>query len=137
MTTILAILFLSGNIISFEDGTSLKIGGLVAGNDETVILRAWIVSILLLAVPILSLILIFLYKNRRLQIQVTVLLIILIIALIGSLGWYSFDYVNSTGTNFVLGYKLALPILMLIFSLLAYKGIRKDEEIVRSYDRLR
>jgi hypothetical protein len=29
------------------------------------------------------------------------------------------------------------PLLMFIFSILAYKGVRKDELLVRSYDRLR
>jgi hypothetical protein len=32
---------------------------------------------------------------------------------------------------------MALPFLQLIFSILAYRGIKKDDQLVKSYDRLR
>jgi hypothetical protein len=35
------------------------------------------------------------------------------------------------------GFKMILPVLILITSILALRGIRKDDRLVKSYDRLR
>jgi hypothetical protein len=40
-------------------------------------------------------------------------------------------------TEIVPGIKMALPFLMLISMILAYKGIKKDDDLVKGYDRLR
>ena len=35
------------------------------------------------------------------------------------------------------GFKMILPLVMLILSVLVYRGIKKDDHLVKSYDRLR
>jgi hypothetical protein len=35
------------------------------------------------------------------------------------------------------GYRIIMPLLSLIFLVLAYLGVKKDDELVKSYDRLR
>jgi hypothetical protein len=35
------------------------------------------------------------------------------------------------------GFRMAIPLLQLIFSVLAWRGIKKDDDLVKSYDRLR
>lgn len=134
LTTITAILFLSGEIFLFENDTSVSLAGLSANGGSAVDL---VFSALLLAVPLFSFIIIFLYKKRKLQLRLALVLILLVILLLVFCGYYIYQISGNADAGLVLNYKLALPVLMLVFSTLAYRGIRKDEEIVRSYDRLR
>jgi len=140
LTTFIAILFLSGDIFSFENGTSLSFTGMIEKIGSTNMENVghnWFLIVLLFTIPVLSFVLVLLYKKRKLQLKMTLLLIGLILVTCGTLGYYCYDYLNNSSTEIVLSYRLILPLLMLIFSILAYRGIRKDEEIVRSYDRLR
>lgn len=143
LTTLLAILFLSGDIINFIGNTSpvsLAMNGVrmySGGEEPQIVMTALPFSILLMLIPLVSFVTIFLYKNRKLQLKMTVALILLIIAVIALSGYYIYSVVNSYESELTLSYKLVLPVLMLIFSILAYRGIKKDEHLVRSYDRLR
>lgn len=143
LTTLLSVLFLSGDIINFIGSTSpisLAFNGVMmySGGDEPSILMTVLpFSILLMLIPLLSVVTIFLYKNRKLQMKVNIALIMVIIAAIAFAGYYSFTVITNYDSELLFGYKLILPVIMLVFSVLSYRGIRKDEKLVRSYDRLR
>lgn len=143
LTTLLSVLFLNGNIINFIGSTSpvsLAFNGVrmySGGEEPEIVMTVMPFSILLMLVPLVSVIAIFLYKNRKLQLKLVIALILLIIAVITLAGYYIYSVINSYDSELMFGYKLVLPVLMLIFSILAYRGIKKDEELVRSYDRLR
>jgi peptidoglycan/LPS O-acetylase OafA/YrhL len=140
LTTILAVLFLSGTIINFENGTNLNlegISGVVSPGPENSKNELLPLTILLIAVPIMSLLTIFIYRNRKSQMKLTILLIILILLEIAAVAYYTHYIMGNFNTDPVPGLKLILPVLMLIFAILAYRGIREDEKLVRSYDRLR
>ena len=79
---------------------------------------------------------IFNFKNRTLQKRVIILAILLILIIIGCLGGYAWKITDGMqgGTA---GIGAALPVLTLIFCALAFRGIRKDEQLIRSADRLR
>jgi heme/copper-type cytochrome/quinol oxidase subunit 4 len=83
-----------------------------------------------------SLIAIFLYKKRTLQIRVASLNYLWILGLLVMMYFYSMHmkYFESTS-----GYTLLalLPLALLFFTFLAIRGIKKDEALVRSMDRLR
>jgi hypothetical protein len=64
-------------------------------------------------------------------------LIGLVLALILLAGYYSYVIISKYGGVLVLGVKMILPVVMLISSILAFRGIRKDDHLVKSYDRLR
>jgi uncharacterized membrane protein YidH (DUF202 family) len=49
----------------------------------------------------------------------------------------SFNIVSKFEARIIPGFKMILPILILIISILAYRGIKKDDQLVKSYDRLR
>jgi hypothetical protein len=90
--------------------------------------------ILTAGVGIASLIAIFLYKNRKMQMRIT--LITLLVSLL-NLGLYFAEtqkYVPGEG-KFDLSAVFAIFIPILLF--LAIRGIRKDEKLVKSLDRLR
>ena len=139
LTTILAVLFLSGTIINFENGINLNLEGIsgVVSSGPEYGKNELSFTILLIAVPIMSFITIFLYRNRKSQMKLTILLIMLILLEIAAGAYYTHYVMGNFNTYPVPGLKLILPLLMLIFAILAYRGIRKDEKLVRSYDRLR
>lgn len=50
---------------------------------------------------------------------------------------YSLSVANRTAADFTPGIGLAFPLLAILFLLLAARGIRKDEALVRAADRIR
>ena len=89
---------------------------------------------------------IFSYKNRKKQIKLAAFNILLICGFI-VLMFYSYDNAksfldrsfNSQGAELstTYGIGMILPLLSLVFNFLAIKGIRKDEELIKSADRIR
>jgi hypothetical protein len=93
-------------------------------------------NIILLILTIISLLLssmtIFLYKNRRLQMKLCVLGMLVSA---GMLVLYILEmrkFVTSTLALFCI-----LPLIVFISFILAYRGVRKDEKLVRSLDKIR
>jgi hypothetical protein len=79
---------------------------------------------------------IFNFKNRTLQKRIILLAILLILILSGCLAGYAWE-ISDGMKNGSLAIGAALPLLTLIFCTLAFRGIRKDEQLIRSADRLR
>ncbi|MGB0880009.1 MAG: DUF4293 family protein [Polaribacter sp.] len=100
-------------------------------------------SILLKCIPILffasaigSIVNIFLFKNRQLQFVIGRILILVNLFLLGLL-----IYVSLIVSGEILisekGIGMFLPILVILLIVLANKAIKKDEDLVKSVDRLR
>jgi len=84
---------------------------------------------------LISLVNIFNFRNRKLQVRIAMLNVILILAL--SL-WFSQIVRSVSGlTQIDLEPGIFLPLVAIIFTLLAIRGIKKDEKLIRSADRLR
>lgn len=114
------------------DATSLFADGIYNINDHTALLA------LFCAAGALALISIFLYNNRKQQLLMgrfaiiaNVIGIILVLIFLYQDGAQAGEAV----VNEQLG--VGLPILFIVFALLAQRGISKDEKLVRSADRLR
>ena len=86
---------------------------------------------------VISTITIFLFKNRKKQMLLCVLSAILLVIL--NLVSLFFVYSIETNTGLAAHYRctIVLPLVGLVVSFLAYRGIKKDEQLVKSYDRLR
>ncbi|RMF28919.1 MAG: DUF4293 family protein [Bacteroidetes bacterium] len=78
---------------------------------------------------------IFLFRNRPLQIRLTGLAFLVGLAGLGLGLYHFFTQGQAAAAEPALG--LALPVLFAVLCLLAIRFIRKDEELVRSMDRLR
>jgi hypothetical protein len=87
-------------------------------------------SVLTILIPILSLIIIFLYSKRKIQITLTKLLRALII-IFSCVSCYIIYLFGSWD------YKNVIPVFQLLFAVLAYLSIKRDDNLVKSYDRLR
>ena len=81
---------------------------------------------------------IFLYKNRPMQIKLAMFGLLGSIALIALEVWlldkFKLDYAVTTGSY---AWGSLLPILMIVFFIMAWSGIRKDQKLIKSLDRLR
>ena len=144
LTTIIAFLFLRGgfiSIISFEGSeTLLRFSGVYqkAGETGFVLIGKMIpLTVISLLIPLISIITIFFFRKRNLQIKLTIILLVLEILLIITGAFYAFTMVQKHSSSVIPELNILLPFLEIIFTFLAYVGIRKDEVLVKSYDRLR
>ncbi|WP_027138795.1 DUF4293 domain-containing protein [Gaetbulibacter saemankumensis] len=91
---------------------------------------------LFLGSALLSLVSVFRYNNRKSQFVLGRLNIILNFIL---LGFFVYQSLNVSGETYVSekGIGMFLPIISIVFLVLANKAIKKDEDLVKSVDRLR
>jgi len=91
-----------------------------------------------LIIGLLSLITIFMYKKRRVQlklIQISILLSIILI--VGVFFGYPEAIKGQINTEANFGISSYLTLVALVFLVLANRGIKRDEKLIRSSDRLR
>jgi hypothetical protein len=144
LTTLLSFLFLRGANLNFmnNSGSEIKVTftGIFrnsTGQGLELIEKLLPFSVLIILIPVLSFITIFLFKNRKIQLWFASSLIILISGFIIVSFYYSWHIKTEYGAEIVPGFKMVLPVLILIFAILALRGIKKDEQLIKSYDRLR
>ncbi|WP_372744951.1 DUF4293 domain-containing protein [Lutibacter sp.] len=95
-----------------------------------------IIPVLFFLSALLTFVAIFIFKNRKLQFVIGRLSILINFILLGILIYFS---QNLSGETIVSekGIGLVIPILSIALVVLANKAIKKDEELVKSVDRLR
>lgn len=116
---------------------SLSLTGISSLKSEEVFQQPYWLSALGGATALLVFITIFMYKNRKLQMKLTVVAILLSLALNGAM-YYLADSL-STQLSAQVRYAAAFifPVISSILLILAYRGIRKDENLIKSLDRIR
>lgn len=93
--------------------------------------------ILSAAIGLLSFIIIFFFRNRSFQLKACRATLILIIVMIALLFYTSDTISNSLDQKVVFKIGSYVPLLQVVFVFLAHRSIKKDDELVRSADRLR
>jgi len=87
-------------------------------------------------VLVLSVIIIFLFKNRVMQFKLTNLIILFNVMILGL--FFLLDFVVlEVGRTISFQFGAFLPIISIVFAYLASHFIKKDEQLVRSADRIR
>ena len=95
-----------------------------------------LIPILFIGSALLSLIAIFQFKNRKLQFVLGRLNILTNLFLLGLLIYQSLNLSGETVVS-EKGIGLVLPIIVVFLLAIANKAIKKDEDLVKSVDRLR
>ncbi|WP_282071589.1 DUF4293 domain-containing protein [Polaribacter atrinae] len=95
-----------------------------------------VIPLLYLLSTIVSFATIFLFKNRKLQFVVGRLVILINLFLLGLLIYVSLTLPGEVSIS-EKGIGMFLPILVILLIVLANKAIKKDEDLVKSVDRLR
>ena len=85
------------------------------------------------AAALLSIINIFLYKKRSLQRKICY--VILFLSVLVYIIYFSLEYQNFSLSE--IKFTFIFPLIAIIFTYLAIRGIKKDEKLIRSLDRLR
>jgi hypothetical protein len=129
-----AISFYTGNILMDGQLALRNLTGIgLTGNTAEVKTETNIISLLLVAATgIISLIAIFMYSNRKTQIRFTLIALLLSVIAVGYLFLLTKDFADGT-----LSLTSVFALLPPVFLFLAWRGIYKDEKLVRSMDRLR
>ena len=108
------------------------------GEDGVAVFAAEIlwISLAFYGSTLLAVIAIFMYKNRKNQFVINRLNLILNLFL---LGFFVYRSLNLSGETVVSekGIGMLIPIFSIVFLALANKAIKKDEDLVKSVDRLR
>ena len=98
-------------------------------------LLAKLVPVFFFITALIALIAIFKFKNRKLQFVLGRIIILINLFLLGILIYLSLNIPGEIFSEKGIG--MFIPSIVILFSVLANKAIRKDENLVRSVDRLR
>jgi hypothetical protein len=133
---LIATLVSGGLIFVFNLWSNLKeqIFALDLFTRESFLLK--IIPLLFLLSAIISFLDIFLFKNRKLQFVFGRLVILINLFLLGLLIYVSLTLPGEISIS-KKGIGMFLPILVVLLIVLANKAIKKDEDLVKSVDRLR
>jgi len=138
--TVFSGLLLTGDLVNLRAGSgvlfSIGFPGLTDNGGE-VIQRLWPMTIILALVPLLALAAVFLYKKRSIQMRLAMIVLLLSLGTIILGAFYIIMFDRKIDVTVVWKIKAVFPLVTAILAWLAYRGIMKDELIVRSYDRLR
>jgi len=142
-TAIAPLSIMHGGIINFADktGGKLYVGfqGLyqMNGSEFAIIKESIGLPVSMLAISILSSVTIILFKFRKLQKVLSLIIIALSLCFTVMLAFYSYQAITGYSAYVVFGIRMIIPLVMIFTSVMAYRGILKDENLVKSYDRLR
>lgn len=92
---------------------------------------------ILLLGAVIALCSIFLYRNRMLQVRMTIFGSLLLVGYYIAFFVFMFVLKDELGASFQLGWALCLPLVAIILNYLAFRGIYRDELMVKAADRLR
>lgn len=138
----LLFLFLPMGYLEIADITyKIKAWGLNSDNlpseTQTSFLHGMSIIFLTVIIMILTVLTIFRYKKRLQQIQFGKLNILLHVGLVVLAFFYLDTFQQNFSGIFSYGAAVVMPLVSMILILLANRAIRKDDNLVRSADRLR
>ena len=144
MMALLSSLLIPGSFLNFTEKTGsvirVSFNEVVrdnAGKATELVEKLMPLSVLIVLIPVISLATIFFFKKRKFQLRLSRFLILLAGILVVVIIHVCLSIVTKFDAEIIPGFKMILPVLILITSILALRGIRKDDRLVKSYDRLR
>jgi hypothetical protein len=144
LTAILSFLFLDGSFIRLTDKSGSVIGVTFSqimrdtpDAGQQLLEKSYLLAAYTIMIPVLAGIIIILFKKRNIQLWLVRLLIVLILSFILVSVLNVISLARKYDSSILPGVKMAIPFLQLILSYLALRGIKKDDNLIKSYDRLR
>lgn len=146
LVTILSVLLFRVSFITVKDsdgalirftasGVSKIVQGSVSSSPETG--DAFLYKIFVVLIIVLSLSALFLFKKRQWQIRFTIALLAAAAGFIAVSVFYGAGLIMKSDASFLPGIWLIIPVLIPVLAFLALRAVRHDDELVRSYDRIR
>ncbi len=109
----------------------------LADNAEILIIQSLPLAILFGIILIINMLSIFLFKNRMLQMRLSIFNIMLMIGSIGLAYYYIYIAFNELNATVHFSFAAIFPLISAILTYMAFRGIKKDEKLVKSLDRIR
>lgn len=138
---VLSLLLLFGPLARFTlEGSEfvLKHSGLFNSEGQKEAVATWPLTVFFVVLAVLAFLNIFLYKNRSLQIRISIYLILLNAGAVAMMFYYVFVSGNHLeGAITVHQWRFIVPPVCMILLYLAFRRIRRDELLVKAYDRIR
>ena len=128
------------NVLTNDHGEPLKLffTGLKNMETGTYVFKAIPLAGVTVLSALLSLVTIFVYQNRTLQMRLCVYNILLTLALIVLIVIYYFIIKNNIGIRLSsFSFTGILPVVNIILIFQAFRAIRRDDLLIKSYNRLR
>lgn len=123
--------------LTFElGGREFVYGALEAGKVGVTHIDPLMLTLIIL-ISLLALIDIFLFKNLQRQMTVCFVDIIIGLAMLVAIGIQAFYVGGREGVTLTWSWYLVLPILSVIFLMMAHKAMSRDKKLLRDSDRLR
>jgi len=137
----LSLFLLTGPLALFTmDGVEyvLKHSGIFELDGEKLGVATWPLSVFFTLVMALTFLNIFFYKNRIRQMRICIFLILLFAGMVGMIFYYIFIARNQLdGAHTLYKWRIVIPPIAMILSYLAFRRIRRDELMVKAFDRIR
>jgi hypothetical protein len=142
-STVVPVSLMDGNIIKFvsKTGEKFQVGfhGIykLTGSGYNIIRDSIGLPVTIVLISLLSLVTIFLYKFRKVQKVMALTVIAFSLILLILLAFYSYQTIREYNGSIQIGLLMFSPLVLLLASIMAYRGIVKDEDLIKSYDRIR
>ncbi len=110
----------------------------VKESDATdVIFSNYPLAVLIGVAAVLAFVAIFLYKNRKLQMRVVLFDIIITLGIYAMIYYYYLQASAIKELEYVFNYPVLFPLLAAFLMFMAFRGIRRDELVIQSLNRIR
>jgi glucan phosphoethanolaminetransferase (alkaline phosphatase superfamily) len=138
---ILSILLLTGPVARYSmEGTEflLKHSGLFNADGVKMDFITWPLSVIFIFATVLAFLNIFFYRHRMRQMRIAIFLIMIEMGILGMMFFYtSLARVQLEGALVMHQWRFLVPPVSIIFLYFAFRRIRRDELLVKAYDRIR
>jgi uncharacterized membrane protein len=141
LVALLAGLLLTGPLAVVTHGDEvyeLRHNGIVNQEGIRLEVQTWPMTALFIALAALSFFNIFSYMNRMRQMRIAIFLIFLFLGSIGMIYYYGYVMREKLeGEPLVYMWRCVIPPIAAILAYMAFRRIRRDELLVKAYDRIR
>jgi len=120
-------------VLNLWDDSKKEVYALELLSDLSIIAK--LVPVFFLISALLAIVSIFKYKKRQLQFVLGRIIILINLFLLGILIYLSLNIPGEASSEKGIG--MFIPVVVILFTVLANKAIKKDEDLVKSVDRLR
>jgi hypothetical protein len=141
LVTIFSILLMTGGLASFSlDGAEyvLKHTGLTDPEGTRTGLNTWPMTTLFIGAAVLAFLDIFSYRNRTRQMRIAIFLIFIFAGMIAMILYYvTVAKGQLEGASVLYRWRVVIPPISAILTYFAFRRIRRDELVVKAYERIR
>lgn len=140
MISLVSLFFINGTYLTFVPVSGDVVDLSFRFQSQPVIAEimpgVWTLTILAVVIPLLALAAVFLFSKRNVQMALVKIVIVMIVAFIGAT-CYCWFAIISQGALPGSWFKALVPAVQLLLAIMALSGIKRDDNLVKSYDRLR